>query len=56
MNNDRLVYSVAEVAEALGMHEKTVYKLIRANAIPSKRFGRRIIVPKSAINALLNNN
>ena len=53
MNNDRLVYSVSELAVVLGMHEKTVYKLIRANAIPSKRFGRRIIVPKSVINSLL---
>ena len=45
---NKALYSVEEVLEANGgilpMSKSGVYRLIRANEIPSKRIGRRVFV------------
>jgi excisionase family DNA binding protein len=49
----RVVYTVPEVAEALGISDSLAYRLIERGDIPSLRLGeRRIVVPKIAIERL----
>jgi excisionase family DNA binding protein len=43
---DRVAYTVAEVAQLLGLSRDRVYELVRCNRIPSKRLGRRIVIPR----------
>lgn len=38
--------SVDDVSRKLGLHKNTVYRLIRKKEIPSKRIGRKIVIPK----------
>lgn len=46
--SDRIVYTPAEVAELLGVHETTVRRWIRAGSIPHVKVGvnERILIPK----------
>jgi excisionase family DNA binding protein len=48
-----LVYTVAEVALALSSSERTVYEWIKLGRIPSVSFGRRILVPRVALQRLV---
>ncbi len=50
----KLAYSVFEVAEILGISTDKTYELIRANALPHKRLGRRIIIPSQRFYEWLN--
>lgn len=43
------VLTPRQVAEALGICENSVYRLIRQRAIGSRRIGRKIIVPKVCV-------
>ncbi len=42
-------YSVKEAAEVLGVDEKTVYKAIQNKQLPSRRVGRKLLLPRLAI-------
>jgi excisionase family DNA binding protein len=42
---DRLVLSVAEAAEALGVSDDLVYELTERGELPCLRFGRRKVIP-----------
>ena len=48
-----LVYSVAEAAALLGISKDLAYDLIATGDLPSLRFGRRVVVPRSALRALV---
>lgn len=48
-----LVYTVAEVAQVLGISEWLAYQRIRSGELPSRRIGRRIVVPKAALDRWL---
>lgn len=50
----RRTYTVDEVAEILGISRDTAYEHVRRGTIPSLKFGRRIVVPKAALDNLLN--
>ena len=50
---ERLTYSVEEAARALGISINSAYDAIRQKAIPSIRIGRRILIPRAALNAVL---
>lgn len=51
---ERLVMTVEEAGQALGISRATAYTLCNSGEIPALRLGkRRLIVPKAAINALL---
>jgi excisionase family DNA binding protein len=45
----KLVYSVPECAEALGVGRNTAYAAVKSGQLPSIRIGRRILIPKSAL-------
>jgi excisionase family DNA binding protein len=49
MPNDRLTMTVPEVAEVVGISRAHAYELIRLGRIPSLRLGRRLVVPKKAL-------
>jgi len=44
-----LNYSVGEARVALGVGRTLMYRLIREGTIPSVRYGRRLMIPRSAI-------
>ena len=48
-----LVLSVAEAARVLGLSRGTAYQLVKEGVVPSVRFGRRLLVPRRALLALL---
>jgi excisionase family DNA binding protein len=52
-DGDRLVYSVAEAAELLGISRAFAYELVARGELPVIRLGRRRLVPKVALIALV---
>jgi len=48
-----LVYDVASAAQALGVSQASVYAAVKARTLPSFRLGRRVLIPKAALAALL---
>ncbi|MBK9294836.1 MAG: helix-turn-helix domain-containing protein [Oligoflexia bacterium] len=51
--NNKLVYTVLEAAEILGICKTSLYNLVQENRVPYLRFGRRIVIPKAALQKLL---
>ena len=49
----RLCVNVPEAAEMLGMSRNFAYQLVREGKLPSKRFGKRIVIPKAALEKML---
>jgi len=52
--SEPLVYRVEEVAELLGMGINQTYAAVRAGKIPSISLGRRRLVPRARLLAMLN--
>lgn len=50
---DRLVYTVAEAGELLGISRAFAYELVARGELPVIRLGRRRLVPKVALLALV---
>lgn len=48
-----LVWSVEETARRLGISRAHAYELIARHELPSLRLGRRIVVPRHAIETML---
>jgi excisionase family DNA binding protein len=46
---DRLVFTVEEAAQLLGISRSFAYEAVQRGEIPSMRIGRRILVPKTAL-------
>lgn len=49
----RLTYNVEEAAQLLGLSKNIAYEAVASGAIPSIRIGRRILVPRAALEAML---
>ena len=49
----RMTYTVDEVAELLGISRTTAYECVNRGEIPSRRFGRRVVVLRHELEALL---
>jgi excisionase family DNA binding protein len=49
MDNTKLVYSVQETSKILNIGMNKIYKLLRDNTIPNVRIGKKIIIPKKAL-------
>ena len=49
----KAVLTVEEVAAVLRLGRSATYNAVRKGQIPSRRFGRRILVPVSALQAML---
>jgi excisionase family DNA binding protein len=52
-SEDRLVYTVAEAGELLGISRAFAYELVARGELPVVRLGRRRLVPKVALLALV---
>ena len=50
---DRLVFTVEEVAQLLGISRSFAYDAVQSGGIPSMRIGKRILVPKAALHRFL---
>lgn len=50
---ERLVWSVEEAGSRLGISRAHAYELVARGELPHIRLGRRLVVPKRAIEALL---
>ena len=51
-NEERLVWTVEEAARLLGISRAHAYDLVARDELPHLRLGRRLVVPKHAIEAL----
>ena len=50
---ERKTLSVEEAAEALGIGRTLAYEAVRRGEIPTVRIGRRLLVPRTALDQLL---
>lgn len=50
---ERLTLTVEEAAQVLGISRALAYELVARAEIPSLRLGRRIVVPRRALEVLL---
>ena len=53
MDNDRLTLTVEEAARLLCISRALGYELVARGEVPSIRLGRRIVVPRRALDILL---
>lgn len=49
----RIAYSPMDVARMLGVSRDKVYELIRSGDLPSKRIGRKYVIPAVPLGAWL---
>lgn len=49
----KLTYTVTEAAGLLGISRSSAYECVRRGEIPSLTLGRRVVVPRRALEALL---
>lgn len=54
MENNRLTFSVTETAKILGIGRNSAYEAVARGEIPVIRVGKRLLVPKAALEKLLN--
>lgn len=52
-SGERLTYSVDDTARLLGISRSMAYECVRRGEIPAVRFGRRVLIPCAAVEALL---
>jgi excisionase family DNA binding protein len=50
---ERLTVTVSEAAKILGVSRMTAYTAVREGTIPSLKIGRRVLVPRAALERLL---
>lgn len=55
IGDGKLCYTVPEAAELLGFSRNFGYQLARTGQIPILRFGKRMVVPKAALDKMLEN-
>ncbi|MFP5327166.1 MAG: helix-turn-helix domain-containing protein [Acidimicrobiia bacterium] len=53
MNEDRVTLTVEEAAQVLGISRAFAYTLAKRGQLPNIRLGRRLVVPKAALEKLL---
>jgi excisionase family DNA binding protein len=51
--SERLVFTVGEAAKLLGISRAFAYELVARGELPVIRLGRRIVVPKAALLAMV---
>ena len=50
---DRRTYTVDEAAQMLGISRSTAYECVQRGEIPARRFGRRVVILRNELDALL---
>ena len=52
-DENRKTYSIAEAGEILGIGKNQIYNAAHRNEIPTIRIGGRLLVPKAALDRML---
>jgi excisionase family DNA binding protein len=50
---ERQTYDIGEAARLLGISSMSVYLAVRRGELPTIKIGKRLLVPKAALNRLL---
>ncbi|HZJ83752.1 MAG TPA: helix-turn-helix domain-containing protein [Clostridia bacterium] len=53
MEKNKITLTAEEVAHMLGMSKRFVYELAQRGELPCKRFGRKILFSRQAIEAMV---
>ena len=53
MQQERLTLTVEQAGELLGISRALAYEMARTGRLPTLRFGKRIVVPRKAIENML---
>jgi len=53
MENQRLTLTVNEAAKMLGISRGLAYEMVKMGEIPSVHFGKRVLVPRAALEKML---
>ena len=53
MATDRLTFTITEASQLLGISRALAYHMARTGKLPTLRFGKRMVVPRQAIEKLL---
>ncbi len=53
MSGERLTLSVEEAANILGISRAFAYQLVAKKELPAVRLGRRIVIPRKAVEAIV---
>jgi len=53
MEEERLTLTVEETAKLLGIGRQLAYEMVKTGDIPSIRLGKRVLVPRRALEKLL---
>ena len=56
MENDKLTLTVDETAKCLGIGRNSAYEAVARGEIPVIKVGKRLLLPKAALEKLLNCN
>lgn len=51
-SRDPLLYSVTDAAHALGIGRTTMWRMVQNGEVPVVRVGRRVLVPREALETL----
>jgi excisionase family DNA binding protein len=54
VETERLTYDVVEAGRLLGLGRNASYEAAKTGQIPTIRIGRRLLVPKAALERMLN--
>jgi excisionase family DNA binding protein len=55
MTIERKTCSVEEAAKILGISRNTAYDAVRSGQVPTVKIGRRLLVPRAALERMLEN-
>lgn len=53
MTGARLTMTVPEAADAIGVSTRHMYELVRTGQFPAVKLGRRVIIPRTAVDDVL---
>ncbi|MEK7352915.1 MAG: helix-turn-helix domain-containing protein [Chloroflexota bacterium] len=56
MEDNKLTFTVNETAKILGIGRNSAYEAVARGEIPVIKVGKRLLVPKAALEKLLNGN
>ena len=51
--DDKIVYTTSELIKLLGLSKNSIYQGLQNSTIPSRKVGRRFIIPKAAVDKWL---
>lgn len=53
MTTEKLTFTVEEAGKLLGISRALAYEMARTGKLPTLRFGKRLVVPKKAVENML---